>query len=50
VDRKLIGWDIRTESGKVWELKGVHGDDINCVEWNHYDSNLIASGASDGTI
>lgn len=31
------------------KLKGLHNDDINCVDWNVLNENYIATGSSDGT-
>eukprot|EP00884_Botryococcus_braunii_P018332 jgi/Botrbrau1/5182/Bobra.0172s0052.1 len=44
-------WDMRAGSGPSLSLVEAHGNsDVHCLDWNSFDTFLLATGAADGTL
>ncbi|KAK9855790.1 hypothetical protein WJX84_011228 [Apatococcus fuscideae] len=49
-DYAVILWDTRA-AGPATKIDGAHGEkDLHCVDWNPLNTDLLATGAADGSL
>eukprot|EP00606_Chrysophyceae_sp_TOSAG23-5_P000618 GSChrysophyteH2.ASY1.ANO1.1501.1 assembled CDS len=49
-DSKLIVWDSRKEGKPIKEVDNAHNGDINCLSFNSFNENFLATGGSDNMV
>ena len=49
-DSKLILWDSRKEGKPIKEVNNAHNGDINCLSFNSFNENFLATGGSDNMV